>query len=462
MIFLTIIRVNLTRMSFSELGLGQKTLQGVQDAGYQTPTPIQQKVIPSVLARRDLFGCAQTGTGKTASYTLPLLDLLEKGRARARMPRILVLAPTRELAQQISEHFEAYGKYHKTNCALIIGGGSMIQQERALNGKIDILIATPGRLLDFVERGKVMLMGIEVLVIDEADRMLDMGFIPDIEKIIKALPAHRQTLMFSATIAPEVRKLADTFLQNPEEITVSAPSTTSANIQQFMVKATPLKKRQTLRAIIQKEEIKTAIIFCNRKKDIATLCSSLKRHHFNAASLHGDLTQSVRSETLEAFKKGAISFLIASDVAARGIDVEDLSYVFNFDVPTNAEEYVHRIGRTGRAGREGKAFTFMTSEEQSYVSAIQKLIGMEIPAYVIEGSEAQNATPAPKEARPENKKRNRQSQENKPSIPEKTSTISTFQPFPKTREPIIGFGDTLPAFMKNYFPDVPAGFVKKI
>lgn len=450
-------------MNFSDLGLGQKTLQGVQDAGYQTPTPIQQKVIPYVLARRDLFGCAQTGTGKTASYTLPLLDLLEKGRARARMPRILVLAPTRELAQQISEHFESYGKYHKTNLALVMGGGSMIQQERALSGNIDILIATPGRLLDLVERGKVMLMSVEVLVIDEADRMLDMGFIPDIEKIIKALPSHRQTLMFSATIAPEVRKLAETFLRDPEEITVTAPATTSANIQQFIVKTAPLKKRQILRAIIQKEEIKTAIIFCNRKKDIATLCSSLKRHHFNVASLHGDLTQTLRTETLESFKKGDISFLIASDVAARGIDVAELPYVFNFDVPTNAEEYVHRIGRTGRAGREGKAFTFITPAEQSYLSAIQKLISMEIPAYHLEEADDRSADPVATENRSRNRKRTPKNEENKAPSQEQAPKVPDFQPAaPKSREPIIGFGDTPPAFMKNYFPDVPAGFVKKI
>lgn len=446
-------------MNFSDLGLGQKTLQGVQDAGYTTPTPIQQSVIPSVLARRDLFGCAQTGTGKTASYTLPLLDLLEKGRARARMPRILVLAPTRELAQQIAEHFDSYGKHHKLKTALIIGGGSMIQQERALNGNIDILIATPGRLLDFVERGKVMLMAVEVLVIDEADRMLDMGFIPDIEKITKALPPHRQTLMFSATVAPEVRKLADSFLRDPEEITMSAPATTSANIQQFIVKSAPLKKRQILRAIIQKEDIKTAIIFCNRKKDIATLCSSFKRHKFNVAALHGDLTQTVRSETLEAFKKGDITFLIASDVAARGIDVEALSHVFNFDVPINAEEYVHRIGRTGRAGREGKAFTFITPAEQSYLTAIQKLIGMEIPVYAIDKPDDQRGEPISIKTQP----REQKNQDNKLPPKEQTPKVTaSHPPAPKSREPIIGFGDTPPAFMKNYFPDVPAGFVKKI
>lgn len=454
-------------MSFSDLGLGQKTLQGVQDAGYQTPTPIQQKVIPSVLARRDLFGCAQTGTGKTASYTLPLLDILENGRARARMPRILVLAPTRELAQQISEHFDSYGKHHKINTALIIGGGSMIQQERALNRNIDILIATPGRLLDFVERGKVMLMAAEVLVIDEADRMLDMGFIPDIEKITKALPAHRQTLMFSATIAPEVRKLADSFLKNPEEITVAAPATTSANIQQFVVKSAPLKNRQILRGIIQKEEIKSAIIFCNRKRDIATLCSSFKRHKFNVASLHGDLTQTVRSETLEAFKKGDISFLIASDVAARGIDVQELSYVFNFDVPTNAEEYVHRIGRTGRAGKTGKSFTFITSAEEAYLTAIEKLIDMKIPVYALEGSDEQNRETAGTvgaETRSRPQKRTHKPQEESKASPQEHAPKVTAPrpPAPKLREPIIGFGDTPPAFMKNYFPDVPAGFVKKI
>ncbi len=447
-------------MNFSDLGLGQKTLQGVQDAGYTTPTPIQQNVIPYVLARHDLFGCAQTGTGKTASYTLPLLDLLEKGRARARMPRVLVLAPTRELAQQIAEHFESYGNHHKTNLALVIGGSSMIQQERTLSGNIDILIATPGRLLDLVERGKVMLMGVEVLVIDEADRMLDMGFIPDIEKLIKLLPPNRQTLMFSATVAPEVRKLADTFLQNPKEITVSTPATTSSKIQQFIVKTAPLQKRQTLRNIIQKEHIKTAIIFCNRKKDIATLCSSLKRHKFNVATLHGDLTQNIRSETLDAFKKGSISFLIASDVAARGIDVEDLPYVFNFDVPINPEEYVHRIGRTGRAGREGKAFTFITPSEQNYLKAIQKLIGMEITTYVIEENKVQNTDVLSKEMPSQQNKSNSE----RPHRPtEKTTKNLTLQPaLSKSRDPVIGFGDSLPAFMKNYFPNVPAGIVKKI
>jgi len=367
-------------MKFDELGLGPKVLQAVTEAGYETPTPIQAEAIPKALQARDILGIAQTGTGKTASFTLPMIDILSRGRARARMPRSLILEPTRELAAQVAENFETYGKYHKLSMALLIGGVSFSEQEKKLDRGVDVLIATPGRLLDHFERGKVLLTGVQVFVVDEADRMMDMGFIPDLERICKLLPFTRQTLFFSATMPPEIQRLTDTFLTNPVRIEVERTASANKNITQGLVYSHKDDKRETLRQIIRSQEnFKNAIIFCNRKRDVAVLDKSMKKHGFAAGSLHGDLDQHIRMQTLDKFRNGEITYLIASDVAARGLDIPDVSHVFNFDVPIHAEDYVHRIGRTGRAGKSGHAFTLATPEEQKYVAAIEKLTETEIP-----------------------------------------------------------------------------------
>lgn len=373
-------------MSFDDLGLGPEVLRAVVDAGYEQPTPIQQQAIPYILMSRDILGSAQTGTGKTASFTLPMIEILSAGRARARMPRSLILTPTRELATQIAENFEIYGKHHKLTMALLIGGVSMDDQVRKLDRGVDVLIATPGRLLDHFERGRILMSDIKVLVIDEADRMLDMGFVPDVEKIVSLLPRIRQTLFFSATIPPEIRKLADKFLMNPKEIKIAPASRPAAElVTQGLAIVHEMDKRESLRLLIQAEDVKNALIFCNRKRDVDILFRSLKKHGFSVAALHGDMDQASRTETLEAFKNGEMTLLVASDVAARGLDIDDLSHVFNFDVPMHAEDYVHRIGRTGRAGREGRAFTLATPDDGKFVAAIKSLIGSEIPPIEIEG-----------------------------------------------------------------------------
>jgi len=377
-------------MSFSELGLSPELLKAIEDAGYVDPTPIQKEAIPYVLMTRDVLGCAQTGTGKTASFTLPMIEILSSGRAKARMPRSLILTPTRELATQIAENFEIYGKYHKLTMALLIGGVSMVEQTKKLDRGVDVLIATPGRLLDHFERGRILLNDIKVLVIDEADRMLDMGFIPDVEKIVSLLPKMRQTLFFSATMAPEIRRLSDAFLQNPKEITVAPKSRpVTETVTQGIAIVNQRAKGDVLRKIIAKEEIKTAIIFCNRKRDVDTLGKSLKSHGMNAAALHGDMDQSSRNDTLERFKNGEINYLVASDVAARGLDIDDLPAVFNYDVPMQAEDYIHRIGRTGRAGRSGKAFTLATPSDVVFLDSIEKLIGNSIPRISVDGYETE-------------------------------------------------------------------------
>ncbi|GEO83216.1 MULTISPECIES: DEAD/DEAH box helicase [Alphaproteobacteria] len=367
--------------TFSDLGLSQKVLSAVTDAGYTVPTPIQAGAIPFALQRRDICGIAQTGTGKTASFVLPMLTLLENGRARARMPRTLILEPTRELAAQVAENFEKYGKNHKLNVALLIGGVSFEEQNRKLERGADVLICTPGRLLDHCERGKLLMTGVEILVIDEADRMLDMGFIPDIERIAKMIPFTRQTLFFSATMPPEIQKLADRFLQNPERIEVAPPSSTAKTVTQRLV-AVPNKdyeKRSRLRDLIRAQgDLKNGIIFCNRKKDVADLFRSLERHGFSVGALHGDMDQRSRTNMLAGFKDNQITLLVASDVAARGLDIPDVSHVFNFDIPIHAEDYVHRIGRTGRAGRSGAAFTLVAKSDAKYLDAIEKLIDQKI------------------------------------------------------------------------------------
>ncbi|CAG4927506.1 unnamed protein product [Acidocella sp. C78] len=370
---------------FAPLGLSEPILTALAEKGYTTPTPIQAQAIPVVLMGRDVLACAQTGTGKTASFTLPMLDILSGSRARARMPRSLILEPTRELALQVAENFVLYGKHLKLNHALLIGGESMGEQRDVLTRGVDVLIATPGRLIDIFERGGLLLSDVRVLVIDEADRMLDMGFIPDIERIVAMLPAMRQTLFFSATMAPEIRRLADAFLSNPKEITVSRPATVATTITEGLSLVATHDKREALRRLIRSEEVQNALVFCNRKRDVDILCKSLVRHKFSAGMLHGDMPQSARFATLEKFKAGEIRLLVCSDVAARGIDIGGLSHVFNFDVPHHAEDYVHRIGRTGRAGMQGRALTLAGPEDRLAVEAIERLTGHEIPRLAVDG-----------------------------------------------------------------------------
>ncbi len=369
-------------MSFSHLGLSDKVLAAVAATGYTTPTPIQEQAIPHVLARRDVLGIAQTGTGKTAAFVLPMLTLLEKGRARARMPRTLILEPTRELAAQVKEQFDKYGAGQKLNVALLIGGVSFGDQDTKLTRGVDVLIATPGRLLDHTERGGLLLTGVELLVIDEADRMLDMGFIPDIERICKMIPFTRQTLFFTATMPPEIARITETFLHNPAKIEVSRPATTAEGVAQFQVAVgrEPHDKRETLRRLLRDaKDLQNAIIFCNRKREVALLHKSLLKHGFAVGALHGDMDQSARTAALDQFRKGEIPLLVASDVAARGLDIPITSHVFNFDVPHHADDYVHRIGRTGRAGRAGTAISIVTPLDQKSMVAIEKLIGQTIP-----------------------------------------------------------------------------------
>jgi len=380
---------------FSDLNLDPRVLKAVEDAGYETPTPIQAQAIPHALEGRDVLGIAQTGTGKTASFTLPMITKLGQGRARARMPRSLVLAPTRELAAQVAENFETYAKHTKLTMALLIGGVSFKDQDRLIDRGVDVLIATPGRLLDHFERGKLMLTGVQIMVVDEADRMLDMGFIPDIERIFKLTPFTRQTLFFSATMAPEITRITEEFLHNPVRVEVARQATTSETITQAVCMVSPSRKDRTaaekrdmLRKIIASEGAKltNGIVFCNRKIDVDIVAKSLKKHGFDAAAIHGDLDQSLRTRTLNAFRDGELSLLIASDVAARGLDVPSVSHVFNFDVPIHSEDYVHRIGRTGRAGREGNAITLCAPAEEKYLQAIEALVQKEIPRMDMPGA----------------------------------------------------------------------------
>ena len=373
------------RAVFADLGLSAEVLRAIDDMGYKHPTPIQEQAIPIVLMTRDVLGVAQTGTGKTAGFTLPMLDILAGSRARARMPRSLILEPTRELALQVAENFVQYGKYLKLTHALIIGGESMSDQKDILNKGVDVLIATPGRLIDMFDRGSILLTDTRILVIDEADRMLDMGFIPDVERIVSLLPKTRQTLFFSATMGPEIKRLADAFLQNPREITVSRQASVATTITEGLALVAEHDKREALRRLIRTQNVTNALIFCNRKRDVDILHKSLIRHKFDAGALHGDMAQSVRFTTLEKFKANELRLLVCSDVAARGLDISGLSHVFNFDVPHHAEDYVHRIGRTGRAGMEGHAFTLASPDDKLAVNAIEKLTGHPIPPIVVEG-----------------------------------------------------------------------------
>jgi len=372
-------------MTFDELGLNPEILKAIAEVGYQQPTPIQEQAIPVVLMGRDVLGCAQTGTGKTAGFTLPMIEILSSGRAKARMPRSLILEPTRELAAQVADNFEKYGKHCSLNYALLIGGESFVDQQKKLDRGVDVLIATPGRLIDLFERGKILMNDVKILVIDEADRMLDMGFIPDVERIVGLLPKLRQTLLFSATMAPEIRRLADAFLMNPKEISVAPPATAAETVIQGMAVVTAEQKREALRSLIRSENVTNALIFCNRKRDVEIIFKSLTKHGFDAVRLHGDMSQPARTETLDKFRRGEVRLMVCSDVAARGLDIKGLSHVFNFDVPMHAEDYVHRIGRTGRAGREGHSFTLAAPADGKYVAAIEKLLGTTIPRIPVEG-----------------------------------------------------------------------------
>ncbi len=460
-------------MAFSELGLSPEILQAVSEAGYTTPTPIQEQAIPHVQLGRDVLGCAQTGTGKTASFVPPMIDMLAAGRGRARMPRSLILEPTRELASQIASAFEVYGKYHRLTMALLIGGESFTDQEKKLDRGVDVLIATPGRLLDLYGRGKILLQDVRILVIDEADRMLDMGFIPDVERIVGLLPKERQTLFFSATMPPEIKRLADFFLSDPKEIAVTPPASPAETVKQSLLVVGPADKREALFRLIRSEDVKNALIFCNRKRDVDLLSRSLARHGFDVAALHGDMAQARRTLTLERFKNGEIRLLAASDVAARGLDIAGLSHVFCFDVPHHAEDYVHRIGRTGRAGREGRSFMLAVPEDAKAVSAIEKLIGREIPRGRIDGlaetplefvpggsrlpprvegrpprkSFSSQNVPRQAKRRPEN-----EGQREKTSDPRREGgpTITGNPQTPRRNgdtDAAVGFGDHLPAFL---------------
>jgi len=407
-------------MTFADLGLSDELLRAVTDSGYDEPTPIQRAAIPSVLMGRDLIGIAQTGTGKTAGFVLPMIDILHQGRSRARMPRSLILEPTRELAMQVAENFEKYGKYHPLSMALLMGGVQMGDQVKALEKGVDVLIATPGRLMDLFGRGKIMLTDCKLLVIDEADRMLDMGFIPDIEEICAKLPKSRQTLLFSATMPPPIQKLSQKFLNEPKTVEVARPATANVNIEQRLVEVRPDKKKDALRDILRHEEFKNAIVFANRKTTVRELASSLKRSGFAAGQIQGDMDQADRIAEFDRFKNDEITILVASDVAARGLDVKGVSHVINYDVPWQPDDYIHRIGRTGRAGLKGIAITLATREDGEAVSRIEKLIGHKIPRAggmaTDEPAEAEQPARAAKPPRPE-KPRSRAAAEPKKEEP---------------------------------------------
>jgi superfamily II DNA/RNA helicase len=455
-------------------------MTAINDAGYTTPTPIQAEAIPHVIAGRDVLGIAQTGTGKTASFTLPMIHRLMKGRAKARMPRTLILEPTRELAAQVADNFDVYGKNTKLTKALLIGGVSFGDQEKAIMRGADVLIATPGRLLDHVERGGVLLRGVEVLVIDEADRMLDMGFIPDIERIVKLLPFTRQTLFFSATMPPEITRLTQQFLSAPARVEVAPPSSTNDNVSQRLISVSKTQKLKILKKLFDEEDVTNGIIFCNRKRDIGDLLNALQKSGYPAVSLHGDMDQHMRLKMLDKFKGGEATYLIASDVAARGLDIPAVSHVFNYDVPTHAEDYVHRIGRTGRAGRKGAAITLFSKEDGKYIDSIEKLINRKIdvvksidtPEDVTTEKEEKAASKLPRKNDGDKKgnekgerkglaafsKNMKNKKENSDAIPKAShANDKPVQKEPKTAKSSdnasnntqVGFGENIPAFLKN-------------
>ena len=431
-------------MTFADLGLSPELLRAVEDSGYADPTPIQRGAIPTVLMGRDLIGIAQTGTGKTAGFVLPMIDILAQGRSRARMPRSMILEPTRELAAQVAENFEKYGKYHKLSMALLIGGVQMGDQIMALEKGVDVLIATPGRLKDLFERGKILLTGCELLVIDEADRMLDMGFIPDIEEICSKLPKSRQTLLFSATMPPPIQKLAARFLRDPKQIEVARPATANINIEQRLVEVSADKKRDALRDILRHEEFKNAIVFCNRKTTVRELATSLRRSGFAVGQIQGDMDQSDRIAEFDRFKNNEINILVASDVAARGLDVKGVSHVINFDVPWQPDDYIHRIGRTGRAGMTGIAITLATRADAEAVAGIEKLVGHKIPRAGASAKHAKSAEPAKKaepkaekpERRPDKRKPQREAAAKPAREPSKAKRAEE-KPAAKERSPVV-------------------------
>jgi superfamily II DNA/RNA helicase len=425
-------------MSFEHLGLNPKTLQAIADVGYATPTPIQEKTVPLLLGGRDVIALAQTGSGKTASFIWPLLDFLSRGRAKARMPRSLIIEPTRELASQVADDFAIYGKYHNFTVAVLIGGESFLEQEKKLTKGVDVLIVTPGRLLDLYDRGKILLNNVKMFVIDEADRMLDMGFIPDIERIASLLPLH-QTALFSATMPPPIQQLTQQFLNNPEQITITSPATDSANIEQYVVRVPEKNKIDALETVLKEHTFHQAIVFCNRKREVNSVYRHMHKNGFKVAALHGDLTQDTRNKALKAFKEGETHILIASDVAARGLDVEDMPAVINFHVPTNPEDYTHRIGRTGRAGKVGKAFTLVSPEEEKSLSLICKSLNKTIAEYGIE-----------KYTKPQEAKSTKGKPKAKPlsSKEPKAPKAPLPQAKPVASMDVVGFGDHIPSFMR--------------
>ncbi|MBC6406108.1 MAG: DEAD/DEAH box helicase [Rhodospirillales bacterium] len=434
--------------TFTDLGLSDALLDSVSKAGYSQPTPIQEKAIPYVQMGRDLLGCAQTGTGKTAGFTLPLIDMLADGRARARMPRSLILEPTRELAAQVGESFQKYGINHKLTMALLTGGTSLTDQERKLERGVDVLIATPGRLIDLIQRGKIILANVKILVIDEADRMLDMGFIPDIETIVGRLPPLRQTLFFSATMPPEIRRLADRFLSNPKEVAVSRPARTADTIEQAILRCgvETYRKREALRTLLNLDEPQSALVFCNRKRDVSTLQRSLERHGYDAKALHGDMSQPARTETLESFRDGKVRLMVCSDVAARGLDIPSVSHVYNYDVPSRPEDYVHRIGRTGRAGRQGKAFTLVTKADARSYANLLKLIEEELREVQLPEVETRAEDSAPPAVANTNSGPS-SSHSRRRSGNSRHSGSTQIQPSNEPHNPTASFGDHTPAFL---------------
>ncbi|GIT90916.1 DEAD/DEAH box helicase [Jannaschia pagri] len=466
--------------SFSDLNLDPKVLKAIEATGYTTPTPIQAGAIPPALEGRDVLGIAQTGTGKTASFTLPMITRLAKGRARARMPRSLVLAPTRELAAQVAENFDNYAKGSRLKKALLIGGVSFKEQDQLIDRGVDVLIATPGRLLDHFERGKLLLTGVEIMVVDEADRMLDMGFIPDIERIFELTPFTRQTLFFSATMAPEIERITNKFLSAPEKIEVARQNSTSDTITQVLVEHAPKRrdmtakdKRHILRAIVDRDmaledgaasKLKNAIIFCNRKVDVDIVAKSLKKHGYNAEPIHGDLDQSHRMRTLDGFRDGSLQFLVASDVAARGLDIPNVSHVFNYDVPSHAEDYVHRIGRTGRAGKLGTAYTIAVPADEKYLSAIQSLVKAEIPKGENPWSPPSRKSDVEAAPEAEERKSSRSRTRSRTRPPEAKDDTRTdrapAEPRPRggrgRSDPgprVVGLGDHVPSFIEMSFEE---------
>ena len=440
--------------TFDQLGLDPKVERAVADAGYETPTPIQLKAIPAALAGRDVLGIAQTGTGKTAGFVLPMASILSKGRARARMPRSLVMCPTRELAAQVAESFDTYTKHLKLTKALLIGGVSFGEQNKLIDRGVDVLIATPGRLLDHFERGKLLLTGVQIMVVDEADRMLDMGFIPDIERIFGLTPFTRQTLFFSATMAPEIERITNTFLHNPEKIEVARRATAAESIAQRVVMfkgsrrdRTASEKRALLRAIIDAEGAKltNAIIFCNRKTDVDIVTKSLRKHKYDASHIHGDLDQSQRTRTLDGFRDGSLKLLVASDVAARGLDIPNVSHILNFDVPGHAEDYVHRIGRTGRAGRDGTAIMICEVRDEKNLKAVEALIQKDIPRNGSSLGDAPKSEPEPERPEPVTTDQ----APKKARAPRKTPDKSRARKDDK----VVGMGDHMPNFLTRSFKD---------